>query len=334
MGAVGQVDLLERIRLALPPTVESHLIEDGAASGDVLVTLADRTLRFRRIGRTLADAQEALRKQPRPDVLVVSALSPAVRSLLSRERIGWVDWRGQVNISTDSVVVFREPGKKSPPISPRWTTSDLRVAETLLAGVRGTVSTVSAATQLSVASAATALKHLQVLGHLSSVAARGRSSHREVANEAQLLSAYVEALSMTPPSASLRIGVLWRDALEDLRNLSRTWRTTGVLWALTGPLASSQLAPVLTTTSPWEMYVEVPAPLDLEQVAEVLHLSPDPGGRLLLREWPRSMSPALLTTVDGLPIVPWPRVYADLQTTGIRGEEAAEHLREVFIQGG
>ncbi|MGD0836257.1 MAG: hypothetical protein ABSB49_06400, partial [Polyangia bacterium] len=25
----------------------------------------------------------------------------------------------------------------------------------------------------------------------------------------------------------------------------------------------------------------------------------------------------------------WPRVYADLRHTGVRGEEAAEHLREI-----
>lgn len=31
--------------------------------------------------------------------------------------------------------------------------------------------------------------------------------------------------------------------------------------------------------------------------------------------------------------VPWPRVYVDLPAEGVRGEEAAEHLREVMHGG-
>ena len=38
----------------------------------------------------------------------------------------------------------------------------------------------------------------------------------------------------------------------------------------------------------------------------------------------------LATTVDGLMVAPWPRVFADVRTVGIRGEEAAEHLREAM----
>jgi len=32
----------------------------------------------------------------------------------------------------------------------------------------------------------------------------------------------------------------------------------------------------------------------------------------------------------GIRVVPWPRVYADLRLVGVRGEDAAEHLREVM----
>ena len=31
---------------------------------------------------------------------------------------------------------------------------------------------------------------------------------------------------------------------------------------------------------------------------------------------------------EGIHVAPWPRVYADLRLVGVRGEEAAEHLRD------
>jgi len=34
---------------------------------------------------------------------------------------------------------------------------------------------------------------------------------------------------------------------------------------------------------------------------------------------------------EGLVFAPWPRVYTDLRQTGVRGEEAAEHLKEVML---
>lgn len=59
-------------------------------------------------------------------------------------------------------------------------------------------------------------------------------------------------------------------------------------------------------------------------------LLPIEGGRLTLKAFPTSAMGRLSTIQDGLKIVPWPRVYADLRTIGVRGEEAAEHLRELM----
>lgn len=41
------------------------------------------------------------------------------------------------------------------------------------------------------------------------------------------------------------------------------------------------------------------------------------------------MTQRLSTPVGDLRVAPWPRVYADLRVSGVRGEEAAEHLFEV-----
>jgi len=55
------------------------------------------------------------------------------------------------------------------------------------------------------------------------------------------------------------------------------------------------------------------------------------GGRLELRPFSSPITRRLSAEVSPrLRRVPWPRVYADLRDTGVRGEEAAEHLREVM----
>ncbi|HEX5266482.1 MAG TPA: hypothetical protein VFW24_06900, partial [Acidimicrobiales bacterium] len=58
-------------------------------------------------------------------------------------------------------------------------------------------------------------------------------------------------------------------------------------------------------------------------------VEPMEGGRLILRPFPTATSRSLSTDVGGIRVAPWPRVYADLRDIGVRGEEAAEHLREL-----
>jgi len=49
----------------------------------------------------------------------------------------------------------------------------------------------------------------------------------------------------------------------------------------------------------------------------------------VLRPFPTPVTQRLSTPVGDLRVAPWPRVYADLRSAGVRGEEAAEHLFEV-----
>ena len=78
-----------------------------------------------------------------------------------------------------------------------------------------------------------------------------------------------------------------------------------------------------------EVYVSVDSIVGLEAAAAAAGLKPVEGGRLTLRPFPTASVSRLATKVDGLKVAPWPRVYVDLQHAGVRGEDAAEHLKEV-----
>jgi hypothetical protein len=56
------------------------------------------------------------------------------------------------------------------------------------------------------------------------------------------------------------------------------------------------------------------------------------GGRLVLRPFPTPAGARLSKTIaGGLRSTLWPRVYADLRVSGVRGEDAAEHLRGEMV---
>ena len=87
------------------------------------------------------------------------------------------------------------------------------------------------------------------------------------------------------------------------------------------------MAPLVSRVSTTTVYVNAATRLDLEAVAEAARLRPIEGGRLTLKPFPTVTTDRLATAVDNLRVAPWPRVFTDLQTLGVRGEEAAEHLR-------
>jgi len=86
---------------------------------------------------------------------------------------------------------------------------------------------------------------------------------------------------------------------------------------------------LLTNVTSAVVYVDAGTIPALEMVARRADLDPIEGGRLTLRPLPTASVRHLAELVDGLRVAPWPRVYVDLRDTGVRGEVAAEHLREV-----
>lgn len=280
--------------------------------------------RLGEVRRVLADPHR------RPDVVVARRLSPGARAELADAGVGWVDETGAAEIAIGQIVVSRSGVERDEPRLPGWTRSVLAVAEAALCGVAATASAMQDATGLSTGSCVTALRALTDLGLLEASAARGRNSARRVVDPGRLLDAYATAAPRLVRDVRLEVGVTWRDLAGGVRSAMRQWAKVGTEFAVTGQLAAELLAPYLTTVSTAEVYVSADTVLGLEGVAVSAGLKPIEGGRLVLRPFPTVTANRLATDIDGLRVAPWPRVYVDLLHTGVRGEDAAEHLKDTI----
>jgi hypothetical protein len=269
-------------------------------------------------------------RRRRPDLVVARRISPGAREALSNAGIGWLDETGAAEFVIGPIIVSRtgQP-EEAPRKLARWTPSVLAVSEALLCGARATVAGVGEATGLSSGSCTTALRVLTALGLLGAKVERGRDSARHIIDFDRLLDAYASAAAASPPKPSLRVGVTWSDIITGLAETGRTWNRHQLNWATTGAAASLMLAPLLTSVGAAEVFVEARTMAELRAAAEMAGLRPIEGGRLTLLHFPTVTASRLATEVDGVRVAPWPRVYADLRRTGVRGEEAAQHLREV-----
>jgi hypothetical protein len=209
----------------------------------------------------------------------------------------------------------------------------IAVAEALLCETKPTVAATASATGLSVGSCTQALRFLTDLDLLEAPARRGRGSARQVSDSDRLLEAYASAAERAPASIRLQVGVTWRDPVAGLEETGRKWDRAKIGWAATGAAAASVIAPYLTTVTTTEVYVDSDSIVGLEAAAAAVKLRPIEGGRLTLRPFPTAAVRELAVEAGGLRVAPWPRVYVDLQRHGVRGEEAAEHLREVVRAG-
>lgn len=266
-----------------------------------------------------------------PEVVVARRLSPGARSELSDAGVGWVDESGAAEIAFGTIVVSRS-GVADPDVRPakRWTPSVLAVAEAALCGVAATSSAMHAATGLSTGSCVNGLRVLTDLGLLQASVARGRDSARRVIDQGQLLDSYASVAPGLVSDLRLEVGVTWRDLADGLRSAVQLWESDGLRYAVTGAVAAEALAPYLTTVSTAEVFVSADTIVGLQAAASAAGLKPVEGGRLVLRPFPTVSADRLATVVQELRVAPWPRVYVDLLHSGVRGEDAAEHLREVL----
>ena len=278
--------------------------------------------------------QEAINvKKARPDIIVTTQISPGARALLASERIGWVDELGAAEIFIGTIIISKTGQKRQQPSrSEQWSPSVLAVAEALLCRTAPTVEATTNATGLSSGACTNALKFLANTGHLIADAPRGPRSARRIKDENNLLEVYATAANNRAQKNkfSLEVGGTWRELQEGIAAAGKIWDKHKIAWAATGAVAAEVLAPTLTTLGSGVIYVAAETIAELDAVARRAGLEPIDGGRLTLKPFPTTSTRLLATTAAGLKVAPWPRVYVDLRTVGVRGEDAAEHLLEVI----
>jgi hypothetical protein len=298
---------------------------------DVVVNGHELEIRWAGYG-DLRHVRRALEDQPDASRLIVVArrLSPGARELLSERGAGWADETGAAEIAVGTIVVSRTGRPEQRDFrQKRWTRSVLAVAEAVLVGTRPTVSEVAEATGLSSGGSTNALRFLTDQGLLEMNAPRGRDSGRRMPDPERLLDQYAAAVEKERPSERLAVATNSRDIIGDLLDTGRRWDAAGVAWAATGAAAASVIAPYLTSVNTSEVYVAADTSAGLESVAAKAGLRPIEGGRMTLRPFPTPSIRRLAGVIQGLRVAPWPRVCLDLRGSGVRGEEAAEHLLEV-----
>ncbi len=323
----GRERAQEALRAVLPRAAE---VEAGAAG---TLRVAGQPVQVRWIGAgQLNDARSFLAEGCDPERVIVVAreLSAGARSELSEAGFGWVDETGAAEIALGTVVVSRTGQPSAVPDRPaKWTASVEAIAEALLCGVSATVSAVQTASGLSAGSCTNGLRFLADNGLLGSETSRGPGSARSVVDQDRLLDAYADAASARQGGASLSVGVAWQDPIAGLIEAGRAWDGAEVGWAATSLAAASVLAPLITNVTSVEVYIDTSTVAGLDAAARAIGLRPMEAGRLILQTPPTVLIHRLAEQRDGLWVAPWPRVFVDLRSTGVRGEDAAEHLREV-----
>lgn len=322
-AALGAV-MPDSVELELRRAPDSHAFE---------ASIRGRVLRVEWVDHAwLSAVERIIARTTRPDIVVGHRVSPGSREALAEAGIGWVETTGDAEIDTEFLVVSKTGGSRRPTreMSSGWTSSMLAIAEAVLAGVKPTVSATHEATGLSVGACAKALRALTDMQHLKADAARGPQSGRRIGDRDALLDAYVGAAHDLESSMSLQVGVTWRDPVAGLAELGARWNEAGVPWVATGFVAAAVAAPLITSVGTADVYVPGSTVAELDAAAATVGLRPIEGGRLVLSPLPTPTTLEMSTVVEGLRIAPWPRLVADLRRAGVRGEEAAAHVMEIF----
>jgi hypothetical protein len=335
-ASVDEARVAAALRAVLPGSVALEVAGESPDHGhEVVVVVGGRRLRVLWKGRVwLSVAGEILSQPDRPDLVVADRVSPASREALSAAGVGWVETSGAAEISTDFLIVSRD-GQQRPLRGPRdsWTPAVLGVAEALLVGTKPTVSATHETTGLSVGACTKALDFLEGCGLLEAGAGRGPKSGRRVVDQDALLGSYVAAAHELESFRPVSFGVAWRDPVDGLAELGSRWDKAGIPWVATGMVAAAVAAPHVTSVGVANVYTVATTPAEIDAVAAAVGLRRIEGGRLTLSPLPTRATLALAQVMDGLRVAPWPRLVADLRRIGVRGEEAAEQVRELFTDG-
>ena len=324
------VDVRSRALHALVGVLPATVVVAPCADGALDLNGTKCLLEWIGDGR-LGEARALLSRVSRPDLVAARRMSPGARAALSVAGVGWVDESGAAEIAFGTIIVSRSGAAAvAQPRPSGWTASAVAVAEAVLCGTRPTTAEVEDATGLSFGACVKALRLLTDLGLLTAEAARGRGSGRRLEDPDRMLNAYSDAARRLAPSLRVQVAVTWRDTIDGTSEVTTRLTDAGVAHAVTGVVASALLAPILTNVTTSAMYVAGATIVDLESLARTIGLRPIAGGRLTLRPFPTVTTDRLATLSENMRVAPWPRVYVDLLDAGVRGEDAAEHLKEII----
>ena len=332
--------MLAALQAATPVAIRVYTLKHGSAHPlDVGVKIASIEFRARWVGRcSLRKVHEVLAALPRPEIIIGTEISQGAREEALSAGLGWVDETGgaELHFVRDGALIevsrlgLDRPRSRS---APQWTMAVLGAAEALLTQPDETVTVLSVRelTGYSVEATTRALRFLEDRGHLESTARRGPQSARRFVDLDRLLEEYADAATEKRKPLSLSCGVSWNQPFGALRAIGERWGNKGIEYAVSGAMAAQVLAPFATNVTSGEVYVDAVSLTELDQVAAAAEVKPIEGGRLVLRPFPTKATTKLSAHRDGLWIAPWPRVYADVVHVGVRGEEVAEHLKEVEL---
>jgi hypothetical protein len=283
-------------------------------------------------------------------VVAAHRMSRGSIELLEARGLSWVDERGHGRLSgTPGLLVAQGPSRSGTAdrSGMAWTPSAGAVAELLLgdAARRSSRPVTDVAADRVVAAQAHVAERLQISpAQVSKVLRRfdengwthkqgpqrGAGASRVLADPAALLSSWAGWQSRRRPP-TVMAHTSWQDARTFVVD-QLVPRMPREAWHLTGWAAADARAPLATTVPTISCYVDqfVFDELMDDLLDRIGARRVETGARLVvLRSEP--VVGALAHVQDGVPIVGDVRLYADLLALGVRGEDAADELRERFL---
>lgn len=292
-------------------------------------------------------------------MIVGRKISAASRTAIERGGASWADEAGRMLLDAPPLLlIIDDPSpaaelqalRRARPTTVRWTAGAGAVAEVVLGLVADRASaepdtpgaqlpkiaTLAGLAGLSAPFVSRTLRAFDDAGWTTkSGPARGTSTVRDVTDPTSLLSAWAQWYSAArrPP---VRTHGLIRDADAFLREVGRSWPRGR--WALTGGLALEHRAPFFTNVPVIDLYLDRMLLTDQSVLYDLLSSvglrRVTEGARVQLFEAEPSLLAAVATGDGGSSAAPEVgdiRLYGDLLASGVRGQEAAEHLRQTRI---
>jgi len=275
-----------------------------------------------------------------PLIIAARSLSPGARAILDDQQVSWLTETGAARLRLGGILVERDgraPSKVPPPRGdePRWAPAIAGVAEVVLAAYVDTrvdvvPSTASLASRSgrSLGSVSAALQEFDRSGWTQPPPVRrGPSARRLLVDAPAMLDSWAAWVSLR--DRVVRYHAVHREPERTARDLQQAF--AGDV-AFGGRLAADLVAPFSSSVRTLRCYLSdsIDDVDRADRLAAARLTQSDDSSRVEILGAPLST----MSTVgrhEGLTIVSPVRIYADLLRDGVRGEEAARHLRDVAV---